>query len=288
MSQSTPVFDPVQYKNTTRDQWQAAAAAWDRWGPTLHAWLGEATELMLDMARVGPGQHVLDVAAGAGEQTTGMARRVGPSGSVLATDLSPAILDFARKAALEAGLKNVQTQVMDGENLELPDDAMDVVVSRVGLIYFPDQHRALTEMKRVLKPGGRVVGWEPSPTPYRRTMRSSLCQWRSSVGVPGCHPRSRASRAPSASVPRESWRLPIARRGFVTSRFVWWLHRCSCHPRRSAFDSNGSRLVPCTRCWPACPRRNGRRCGRRSSRNSGHLRVLMDSPVPARWWWRSA
>ncbi|MCP9931642.1 class I SAM-dependent methyltransferase [Cyanobium sp. AMD-g] len=108
------------------------------------------------MARVGPGQHVLDVAAGAGEQTTGMARRVGPSGSVLATDLSPAILDFARQAALEAGLKNVQTQVMDGENLELPDEAMDVVVSRVGLIYFPDQHRALTEMKRVLKPGGRV------------------------------------------------------------------------------------------------------------------------------------
>lgn len=156
MSQSIPVFDPVQYKKTTREQWQAAAAAWDRWGPTLHDWLGEATELMLDLARVGPGQHVLDVAAGAGEQTTGMARRVGPSGSVLATDLSPAILDFARKAGLEAGLKNVQTQVMDGENLELPDAAMDVVVSRVGLIYFPDQQRALTEMKRVLKPGGRV------------------------------------------------------------------------------------------------------------------------------------
>lgn len=122
----------------------------------MHAWLGEATELMLDMARIDPGQHVLDVAAGAGEQTIVTARRVGPAGSVLATDISPAILAFARQAALDAGLKNVQTKVMDGENVELPEDAVDAVISRVGLIYFPDQHRALTEMKRVLKPGGRV------------------------------------------------------------------------------------------------------------------------------------
>lgn len=156
MSPAIPNFDSVAYKNTTREQWQAAAAAWDRWGPTLHAWLGEATELMLDMARIDPGQHVLDVAAGAGEQTIVTARRVGPAGSVLATDISPAILAFARQAALDAGLKNVQTKVMDGENVELPEDAVDAVISRVGLIYFPDQHRALTEMKRVLKPGGRV------------------------------------------------------------------------------------------------------------------------------------
>lgn len=156
MSPAIPNFDSVAYKNTTREQWQAAAAAWDRWGPTLHAWLGEATELMLDMARIDPGQHVLDVAAGAGEQTIVTARRVGPAGSVLATDISPAILVFARQAALGAGLKNVQTKVMDGENVELPEDAVDAVISRVGLIYFPDQHRALTEMKRVLKPGGRV------------------------------------------------------------------------------------------------------------------------------------
>jgi ubiquinone/menaquinone biosynthesis C-methylase UbiE len=156
MSENTPVFDPVKYKNTTREQWQAAAEAWDRWGPTLHEWLGQATELMLDMARIGPGQQILDVAAGAGEQTTVTARRVGPAGSVLATDISSAILEFAQQAALDAGLKNVQTRVMDGENLELPDNSMDAVLSRVGLIYFPDQHKALTEMKRVLKPGGRV------------------------------------------------------------------------------------------------------------------------------------
>ena len=111
---------------------------------------------MLEMAGIGPGQHVLDLAAGAGEQTIVIGKRVGPTGSVLATDISSNILNFAQKAALQAGLKNVKTQVMDGENLELPDDSFDAVISRVGLIYFPGQHKALTGMKRVLRPGGKV------------------------------------------------------------------------------------------------------------------------------------
>lgn len=157
MSANTPAFDPIKYKATTREQWQAAAEAWDRWGPTLHEWLGPATDLMLDMANIGSGQNILDVAAGAGEQTIVTARRVGETGSVLATDISSNILDFAKRAALKTGLKNVKTQVMDGENLELPDSTFDAVLSRVGLIYFPDQHKALTGMNRVLKTGGRVA-----------------------------------------------------------------------------------------------------------------------------------
>jgi hypothetical protein len=66
MTTETPKFDPIKYKETTKQQWQAAAEAWHRWGPTLAAWLGPATETMLDMAGVGPGSRVLDVAAGAG------------------------------------------------------------------------------------------------------------------------------------------------------------------------------------------------------------------------------
>jgi ubiquinone/menaquinone biosynthesis C-methylase UbiE len=112
---------------------------------------------MLDMAGIRAGQRVLDVAAGAGEQTIVTAQRVGPTGSVLATDISSNILEFAQNAAREAGLNNVETRVMDGGNLELPDESFDAVISRVGLIYFPDQHKALTGMKRVLRPGGRVA-----------------------------------------------------------------------------------------------------------------------------------
>ena len=79
MTETTvPAFDPIAYKQATTDQWQEAAEAWHRWGPQLEAWLGEATEAMLDLARIGPGDRVLDVAAGAGSQSVAAARRVGP------------------------------------------------------------------------------------------------------------------------------------------------------------------------------------------------------------------
>ncbi len=151
-------FDPIQYKTTTRQQWEDAAEAWHRWGPTLEQWLGQPTERMLEIAGVGPGDHVLDVAAGAGGQTLAAARRVGPEGRVVATDVSPTILSYAAKAAAEAGLTNVETLEADGEALDdVPDASFDAVISRVGLIYFPDQHKALTGMRRVLREGGRVA-----------------------------------------------------------------------------------------------------------------------------------
>jgi len=156
MTTPTP-FDAAKYKSTTRDQWEAAAEAWHRWGPTLRSWLGPATERMLELASVTAGCRVLDVAAGAGDQTIQAAARVGPGGSVLATDISPAILAFAAAEAKRAGHTNVITRAMDGENLDLGDETFDVVISRVGLIYFPDQQKALAEMRRVLVPGGRVA-----------------------------------------------------------------------------------------------------------------------------------
>lgn len=150
-------FDPAKYKNTTHDQWQAAAEAWYRWSPVLNQWFGNATEKMLEMAQITTGHRVLDVAAGAGEQSITTARKVGPSGFVLATDISPNILEYAKKMAQQAGLTNIETKVMDGENLALEDETFDAVISRVGLIYFPDQQKALQEMRRVLKKGGKVA-----------------------------------------------------------------------------------------------------------------------------------
>ena len=158
MAAEATQFDPIKYKETTRDQWQAAAEPWYRWGPTVEEWLGRATETILDMARVGSASHVLDVAAGAGGQTIAAAKRVGPGGYVSATDISSNILEFASEDARQKGLGNVETRVMDGESLEeLEQESFDAVISRVGLIYFPDQHKALSGMVRALKPGGRIA-----------------------------------------------------------------------------------------------------------------------------------
>ena len=118
----TTQFDPVAFKTTTRAQWEEAAEAWHRWGPAIEDWLGAATERMLDDVRLTPGSRVLDVAAGAGGQTLAAARRVGPSGSVLATDISPTILEYAAKVAADAGLANVSTLEADGEDLSAVAD----------------------------------------------------------------------------------------------------------------------------------------------------------------------
>lgn len=150
-------FDPKAYKNTTHAQWQEAAKAWNDWGQVLGTWLGPATEAMLDMARVKPGTHVLDVAAGAGEQSLTAAHRVGPSGRVLASDISENILEFAAENARAAGLDHMETLTADGEGLDLPPESFDAAISRVGLIYFPDQQEALARIRAALKPGGRFA-----------------------------------------------------------------------------------------------------------------------------------
>lgn len=151
-------FDPVAYKQTTREQWDRAASAWYRWGPLLSRWLGPATRMMLDRAEISSGSRVLDVAAGAGEQTLTIAQRVGPVGQVLATDISPAILRHLDDSVTRAGLTNVTSLELDGERLDSLDaGGFDAVVSRVGLIYFPDQQKALSGMRHVLSPGGKVA-----------------------------------------------------------------------------------------------------------------------------------
>jgi SAM-dependent methyltransferase len=150
---STATFDAIRYKQTTREQWQDAAEAWHRWGPTFEEWLGDATERMLDLTGVADGMRVLDVAAGAGGQTLAAARR---GATVLATDFSEAILEFAAAEARSAGLANVATHAADAEELGVEAGTFDAVVSRLGVMYFPDKPRALAEQRRALRPGGRV------------------------------------------------------------------------------------------------------------------------------------
>ncbi len=95
-------FDPQQYKQTTRQQWEDAAEAWHRWDPTLDAWLAEATEAMLDGAGVGPAAACSTSRRAPAVRRIAAARRAGPDGRVLATDISPTILTYAAKRAADA------------------------------------------------------------------------------------------------------------------------------------------------------------------------------------------
>lgn len=149
-----PPFDPPAFKAATRAQWDKYAQGWNDNSAQIRDWLREATDAMLEMAEVRPGARVLDVAAGAGDQTLDIAKRVGQSGYVLATDLSPAILEFTRDNARRAGYGNVETQVADGENLKVPEAGFDAAICRLGLMFFPDPGKGLREMFRALKPDG--------------------------------------------------------------------------------------------------------------------------------------
>ena len=116
-----------------------------------------ADEMMLDLANLRAGSRVLDVAAGTGEQTIRAAQRVGPSGRVLAVDISASMLKLAAEAVRDAGLTNVETRVMDAANIDLEADSFDAVICRQGLMLFPEPVKALVGMRRVVKPGSRVA-----------------------------------------------------------------------------------------------------------------------------------
>lgn len=149
-------FDASAYKKTTHEQWNSVAEHWNAWGPTLDRWLGPVTEVLLDMANVHAGSRVLHVAGGAGQEAIQTARRVGVSGIVVSTDISEALTALANSNFKRAGLQNVSARIADGEAITLAGEPYDVCLSRVGLIYFPDQVGAVKRQAAMLRPGGHV------------------------------------------------------------------------------------------------------------------------------------
>jgi ubiquinone/menaquinone biosynthesis C-methylase UbiE len=143
-----------------------AAEEWQRVAAARLQFFGPATERMLDLADIRIGSRVLDIGAGAGDQTLAAARRVGPAGFVLATDISASMLEMAAMSAHRHGLSNVETRVMDAERLDLESDSFDVVISRFALMLVPDIDKALTEIRRVLRRGGKVAALVFSKCPY--------------------------------------------------------------------------------------------------------------------------
>ncbi|HEY3693570.1 MAG TPA: class I SAM-dependent methyltransferase [Pseudonocardiaceae bacterium] len=248
----TVTFDPVHYKNTTRTQWEDAATAWHTWGPTLEDWLGEATTLMLDAAGITTGSSVLDVAAGAGGQSLAAAHRVGPSGQVLATDISPAILEYAAAAAAAAGLTNVRTRELDGERLDVDPAAFDAVIARLGLIYFPDQPGALAGQYRALRPGGRI-----SAIVYSTAERNGF------FSIPISIIRRRAQLPPPA--PGQPGPFSLGGPGVIEDAF-----------RAAGFRTVGSQTVPAPLCMT-----HAQDCVRFERESFGALHQMLAGLTPA-------
>ena len=129
-------------------------ASWKR----LRGEASEAvTEMMLDLAKIQVGDRVLELAAGMGDLAIMTARRVGPDGYVLATDISANMLDLAAETFREAGLTNVETRIMDAENLDVASHSFNVALCRSALMLFPNAAKALDAVHRALKPAGKFA-----------------------------------------------------------------------------------------------------------------------------------
>ena len=135
--------------------WDDAAQGWDRHASVIRTWLHDATAAMLDAAHLTSGARVLDIAAGAGDQTLDIARRIGPSGAVLATDISPRILSLAQQRLRAAGVTTAATRVADAQALDLAGANFDATVCRLGLMFCTSPLQALRGARAALRPGGR-------------------------------------------------------------------------------------------------------------------------------------
>jgi len=147
-------------KTTTADvrkTWEAAAPGWAKWEGTLSAELHAATDMLIDAADVRQGMHVLDVASGAGIQSLRLAERVGPEGRVVASDISPTMLEHVRANASRAGVRTIETLECAAEELGAAQGPFDASICRFGLMLFPAPRDALEAVRGVLKPGGRFA-----------------------------------------------------------------------------------------------------------------------------------
>ena len=144
-------------KSRELQSWTSAAPGWRKHDARIAEMLSGVSVTLLDKAQIKEGNAVLDVACGTGEPAIPAARRVGPTGQVLAVDAVSGMVEFAREKAAAAKLENIEFRVMDGEQLELPSAIFDAATMRFGLMFMPTPVACLQRIRRALKPGARLA-----------------------------------------------------------------------------------------------------------------------------------
>jgi SAM-dependent methyltransferase len=189
----TPTFDPAQYRDSIRTEWRDAAPGWRAWLEVLEAADGgrAVSRALVQLAGIGLGDAVLDVAAGYGEPGLTAARAVAPGGPVVCTDISAEMLAVGRERAAAAGLDNLEFLEGDAEELAFEEASFDAVLSRQGLQFLPDVAGVLARLRSFLKPHGRLAAavWGPpqavqfaAPVPL---IRAELQLPPPPAGIPG-------------------------------------------------------------------------------------------------------
>jgi SAM-dependent methyltransferase len=179
--------------NTTEQQdlrqglhsmWAAVATGWGEHADFVDQRGRALTDKLLDLAGPQPGERVLELACGPGGLGLAAAERVGPEGAVVLSDVASEITAIAARRAAERGLDNVTTAVLDIEHIDQPDASYDVVLCREGLMFALDPGQAAREIRRVLRPGGRLAlaVWGPRErNPWLGTVLDSVS---AQIGAP--------------------------------------------------------------------------------------------------------
>ena len=185
-------IDPVDFREAQHKHWDSAAVGWKEWSQFNDSADRHISERLVELAEVRSGSRVLDVAAGYGEPALTAARKAGPEGRVVATDISAEMLAFGRERAAAAGLGNVEFMESDASSLDFPHASFDAAVSRWGIIFEPDAEAAAGRIRGFLKPGARMAisSWgEPDQVPFlsipMRTTMERLDVPPPPAGTPG-------------------------------------------------------------------------------------------------------
>lgn len=150
-------MDAEAYRAESRARWEAAAGGWEARRAAIRAAAEPVSRRLVDVARLVPGQVVLEVAAGLGDTGLLAAEHVAPGGRVLITDGAEAMVEAARRNIAARRAANAEARVMEAEWLDLSAATVDAILSRWGYALLADPEAALREARRVLRPGGRIA-----------------------------------------------------------------------------------------------------------------------------------